>query len=546
MTQTRSLISILLCIYVQVIASDYNSVPVDGFNAFNLDTLDYKPSHNFSLTSGSANDSFTVFPEQKPQPADSGERTPRIQFYGLLGAETGDPLLNVYSNPGAYPNRDHATNVYILGHLPRLPLTLAYRYRYIDTYSDRFDSIWSSVPMVNSQEGLSHEHLAMALYNNSKLTMQLLYNWYEKWTATPYYFSPLYTGGFKLAPQLRYESGSVLFYSTWLFNRHSDYYDHVTALEYNDLSGTSGISAPLFTNVKGSVEFIFDYASDPEASIALRLQKLDSTSRVMWGLSATMFSDMHAAVNGFGLLKFTPNVQCSVSIARDHLSKERNYTFLENGTLVRYNSRKADQTNVYGALSYKNTILFPVSAALWTRYCSDPLQEKVSFSEGNTVITLDTSNSSATFFAGFHGTYSLSYRNIHCDLTPTLIYPIGKSLAHFKLPKRGRINLYYQQQNDNPVQAGVTVTYKDESALSYILPDENYTIQNFTAPAQTSVNIHLRVPFPAPFISSVVQRTAFIVDGGPVRLSGTQRVKEHPKGNLIGPAIYAGIEGIIK
>jgi hypothetical protein len=386
----------------------------------------------------------------------------------------------------------------------------------------------------------------MGRYQSPQLRVELMYNWYERWAVTPYYFSPFFIQGYTISPQLQYEQKNLMFYSSWILNKHSDYNDHISPLDYTDLSGRSGITVPLFLNVKSSMEFNYDNSLDPKASFYMRVYKCKQDSRFNWGISGSLFSDISVAVNWYGTIKINPQLLCSLNVARDHIQKIRPFTFIENSTEVEYVPMKINQTNFYSSLNFKDTLLFPVSAALWIRFCNNPLQEKISFTEEKAMIKQDTSKSSATLFAGFHGTYSLSFKSVHCDLTPTIIYPLGNSLQHFKLPKRGKIAFYYAQRIENPAFAGVVITYKGISSLNYLLEDGANAIQSFEAPENTSANIHLRIPFPAPLVSTIVKNTAFVFDGGPIRFAKQQRVLEHPHGNLIGPGIYAGVEGIIR
>ena len=88
----------------------------------------------------------------------------------------------------------------------------------------------------------------------------------------------------------------------------------------------------------------------------------------------------------------------------------------------------------------------------------------------------------------------------------------------------------------------VGIEKRDRVSLKY--RKDKYEIQEFTAPAQTSAYVSLKMPFHLPVFREHL-RTNFQIEAGPIRFSKEQRFVEHPKGNLIGPSISFGVNGLI-
>lgn len=124
--------------------------------------------------------------------------------------------------------------------------------------------------------------------------------------------------------------------------------------------------------------------------------------------------------------------------------------------------------------------------------------------------------------------------------------PLKTSLMRFKIGSTAQIDFIYSNLKPNPASVSLSLLYKDRSALSYPINNDISTIQTYISPAYTSVNFNIRIPFITPLINSVLKNTAFIANYGPLRTQEIQRIQEQPKGNLIGPTIYAGFEGMIR
>ncbi len=524
------------------------TVPIDGSNSFVYDSSRYLFNSNVSIITGSKNDPFFEIYSNTDFPG-KHKIMPNINLYGSLGAETGDPLFNQYLNDSSFPNRDHRTIFLMEGMLPQVPLTFAYHYRYVDTYSDRFDSLWSNYYNVNNQKmkynevGLSNENYGLVRYQYKDVYMQTAINKYEHWGATPYYFSPVFSKGYSVAPSLTYTYKSLILKTDCIIDHYSRYYDHINSANENNIIGECSIGWMSNTKLKSSVNFSYNNLKTPKASVSASL--FANTTRLRLGCTSKIFSDYNMAINGYGAFYINQNYQCSLSISRDHILAEKPYKFIEVTKLVQYEPLLFDQNNIYSTITYKDTIYYPVSFSLWYQYCSDPLWESIISDSNSTIIQQKIIKSSARSIVGFFGSYIITYKELSLKFTPNLMFPIGDLPMRFKLEKTAIFDISYSDRKSNPVSAAVSIICKDHASLNYLVNGNIDSIQTFRSPSFVSANINIRIPLVVPIVNSILQNTAFVVDAGPVRFSKKQRLREHPQGNYIGPAIYAGFDGRI-
>jgi hypothetical protein len=523
-------------------------VPLDGYNAFTYDTAQYLFNANLSIIYGSVNDSFYKI-KNIVDTSVVHKKWPYFDFSTSLKTETGNALFNWYSND-SHDKRYNENTFSITGAYPGIPITLAYKYRYNDTYSDRFDSLWHDYNFKNKksmsyyQEGLCREDLILARYQSASMIIEALYNSYSRWGASPLYFTPIFSEGNVLHPSVQYTTNRITLFSKWNIDNRSTYYNLRNPYITTDLASDNGIEMDLEKNITGKLEIAYDNSKNPETAVSLSFIK--SESRFRWGLSGTLYSDEHVAAKANGALTLNQNYGCSLSVSRDHLAKERAYDFYVNDWRVQYEPHVVDQTNLYGAISYEDTLLFPVKLAVWFQYCSNPIWESVSFPNNTTYIEQVTLPNTTQMVAGFYGNYFITYKKLKVNISPNLMIPLKTSLMRFKIGSTAQIDFIYSNLKPNPASVSLSLLYKDRSALSYPMNNDINNMQTYISPAYTSVNFNIRIPFITPLINSVLKNTAFIANYGPLRNQEIQRIHEQPKGNLIGPAIYAGFEGMIR
>jgi hypothetical protein len=540
-----------------------NAVPLDGFNTITFDTIGHTFSSERSYIEGFANDSFKLLPYEFTSKLDSTNKA-FMYCKGYLGAENGEALLNTYEPGGSYANRDHKTLFTAIGQLPKIPLILGYKYRYIDTYSERYDSIWSNAannnqPMLYSAEGLSHEHLGIAQYSSKTFSISSIYNWYTRWSATPYYFSPLYNTGNSLHTSVNYQHKAIKVFTKLLIDKHDLYLDHKTPTHYNDFILDAGIAADLSKSLAGIFNVQYSYLYNPEALVSVGFKK--HTEVYQFGVSGALYSNNSGSFYAFGTRQFSPHVQCSVRVGNDYLREGRSYTFKEKDTLVRYNSSKTHQTNFNIHVNYQDTIFSPIKISTWYQYCNKPLLESI-VKQKDTISINQVYNESEikNTYIGTYISYQIPITVVAVNLSGSVSLPVNSTnfnyRERFRMRKYGKIDATYELPGYNKPSLSVSMLFRDKASLTYqiITPDSirgpmfvsKREYETFSSPAFATAQFQLRIPFISPLFSSKINNPAFIFDIGPVRFNKEQRIQEHPRGNRIGPAIYASVEGYIR
>lgn len=511
---------------------------IDKSNSFILSTTSVLPNSNLSIISLSPNDTFLEVPVH-----DSNHL---LFISGDIGAETGEALLSRINKPGYYPNRDHRTTFSTVFSVPGIPLALNYKYLYTDEYTDRFDSIWIDYAKIThkkmqyDEDGLRHEHLVAMRYQQNNLLVQTSYNWYRRWNATPYFFSPVLSYGYSLNPLLTYSRNNLTLYSNWLINKHSEYYDHIYPTKYTDVSFANRLSIKLSSTLSTNLEARFDPALDPGAAFSASL--LHDGTIFNWNLSASIFNSNDFSLQGYGSLNLTPNINCSLSIARAYIPESRQFTFMEYNLPVSYNPISTDQIILYGSATYKDTFFIPVSVNTWFQHNNKPIWESITFYDDSAVINQMLYKNGESVL-GINGNCRVNFKSLYLDFYPSITIPLGNTVRRFTIQKMMDIELSYSPSDNNIISGSVRFHYRDSSYLNYILSDNSDLLETFTSPSQTGLYFKLDIPFMVPFIHRFTRNATLFIDAGPLRLSKTQRLREHPRGNQIGPAIYAGLKG---
>jgi len=536
----RFTITLLYLLLPSLLFSEPDSILVrlDKSNSFILSTTSTLPNSNLSIISLSPNDTFLEVPAY--------DSNSLLFISGDIGAETGEALLTRIYKPGYYPNRDHRTTYSTVLSILRIPLALSYKYLYTDEYTDRFDSIWTAYRIATHksmqyyEDGLRHEHLIGKHYQQNNLLVQTGYNWYRRWNATPYFFSPVLSYGRSLNPQLTYYSKNLTLYSNWLINKHSEYYDHIYPTEYTDVSFTNKLAIKLSSNLSTSLEARFDPALDPGASFCASL--LHDGTVFNWNLSASIFNSNDFSLQGYGSLNLTPNINCSLSVARSFVPKSRQFTFMEYQLPVSYNPISIDQVIFYSSATYKDTLLIPVSVNAWFQHNNKPIWESITFYDDSAVINqMPYKNGESVL--GLNGNCRVNFKSLYLDCHPSITVPLGNTIRRFEIQKMLDVVLSFSPSDSNIISGSVRFHYRDSSYLNYIQSENCDLLQTFSSPSQTALYFQLNIPFIVPFIHRFTRNATLFIDAGPLRLSKTQRLREHPRGNLIGPAIYAGLKG---
>ncbi|MBN1308661.1 MAG: hypothetical protein JXA18_12125 [Chitinispirillaceae bacterium] len=538
----------LSCLTVSLPAGPRGGIrfPIDGYNVFGAADSMIRFDRGFSFTAGEPDDSFHTVP--------SIDDSLRRAFHArcFLGAETGDPLLNGFTSSAPHPNRDHETRASVSCAGRKIPLTAVMRYRYIDTYSDRFDSIWARYEeitgrgMENSNRGLVDEAFAAAAYRWRTVRLSASIDRREGWHATPYFFSPIYEKELTVSPLLHYVNGPVRITSRGAYRKSSWYFDHEHPVDYNDPSLNTEAAVAPAGRLSGSLTLSYDAAVQPAASIRGGWYYKDSLINA--GVHGSVFSNLHSAADAYGTLRLGRQWRCSLAVARDYCPKERSSFFLEYDTVVMYEPRSIERNVLFSTIDWKAPVRCPAGISGWFFYNSRPRRESVSSRNDTLFISQAVDGGSTRSFMGLKGFLDIKRRFWSLSAVPAMMIPLGKKEnVHFFVGKTAVLALTGTTAGLTPASATIGLACSDRPTLNYLmsLPPAEPQVRTFTAPAFASLHVSCRIPFVVPFFPATAKTGLFSVEAGPINCTGHLRQKVHPRGNLMGPEIYAGFEWFI-
>lgn len=520
-------------------------VPVDGYNGVPVNDYLNVDGKGRLRTQGDPHDSFYTMPYKTDEDIS-------LLSGGLsLGAETGDPLLNTFTDEQRYDNRDHRTLMFGEIRHPSLPLTAAVRYRYVDTYTDRFDSLWrrsasAGEAMYNTTKGVNYEGYGAVHWEGKVADVGVSVNPFGRWHVTPYFFSPLLEEGVRFERVLRVnatkrlavESNHQMIRSRW-------YYDHVTAESFTDNVSDNRIA---FTaTAKTRVLLDMSYSSLVKPGVRLGGGGEYHDSVVHAGVNGSIYGNGEAggslfATSGQGAFR------CSVSVAREYVAKEREYTFMENDTAVAWRTAAFKRTALLAFVEWSDPHAAALHASGWIYHTSLPLREKMDFTDDTVVIRVDRDRHMANTVGGIRLHALFTKAHVAASLEPALLLPFGR---HNELPLSvtSMVDASFRLHSggNNPASVSVSIRYNSAPELSYPVIDNGgqTSVHRFYGEERFSGYLSLRVPFVLMPLHCIMNSTAFTLDAGPLSFTGSSRPLLFPKGNHFGPEIFAGFEGSI-
>ena len=523
-------------------------LPLDGYNTQYVDYRAPGMVKSLSYTGGRTDDPFYHFPVH-----DSGKH-PLLSGRVQLGAETGDPLLNSLTDTRSFPNRDHRS--YLGGEFrhPSLPLSCAGRYRYIDDYTDRFDSLWcrsrsvTGIDMYHSNKGVDYEKIAMVRWAGERLDAGARVNPYVRWHATPLFFSPLLEEGIAVDGRVRaLPTDRCTIESSYRFTRSQWYYDHMHGERFTDNVSENSLEYQWSPRVLVRAEINYSSLHHPELACGIGAGYADSLLElggILYGYSdGEVSGSVHAA------LSCCNAVRCSTSVSREYVPGERGYTFLQNDTVVTYVPRNIAGISWLGDVKWSGNGMLPVELEGWVFHTTDPVEALLH--TGNDTIRIEkrTSKRLVRTFAGCSGHADVVRGGFHLSLRTGVLLPFGeKQKVHLYCASFADAECEFASPGDNPMRFGISLHYNSTPHLSYAVTGDDNTYNRRTLYGEEwfSGSMKLRIPFLCLPLGSLFSGTAFILDAGPLSFGGKRRVQAHPGGNRIGPEIYAGFEGTIR
>jgi len=484
-------------------------------------------------------------------------RAPAFAASGGVSAELGDPLLNRFTNSPGY-NRDHATVFGSACRLPSVPGFVYSGYRYLDSYSDRFDEIWKKFEDVTDRsmeyykEGLAKEFIYGYALASGKVEARGNMRKYGSWGTTPFYFSPLYQSGYSTRHDFRVADGRRSFFASAGYDYHTDYFNHFESEKFNDVAVTAGLQRPLNKLINGRVVCDINTAESP--STKFEASVYDSLSTLMvWKAAGGIFNNLHPFA---GLqLSFRP-MRALTAFAEagwDYVPAQRAYRYKEYKRTVSYEPLAYETITFHTSLTYADTLFFPITLAAWYDYYERPIWERIEFDDGQPYISQDTLGNAAPWHVGGRASYEISWRMLSAELWGNTSLTPKKTIQRFSLPTVLGADLGCGRRAGGSPYAGMRFEYRSPVVLRY-RNDESDKIETFVAPAYTAISSIFHMPFILPFARDHLGSSVWI-EAGPVHISkqfldnpslANQRIKEHPSGNLIGPAVSVRFDAVIR
>ncbi len=534
----------------------YIPVHIDGFNTILINQEYPDQSLNmYSIIYGNPLDQFPFSSLTKFKPLyeiklDSLKKSDslfHLEVAASIGGETGELMLNAFEGM-EQENRDHFTTFATAASFPHSPLDLYFGYRYLDHYSDRYDGLWKSYEektgnkMSFDKQGLAYEFAGGYVLSGPITATSLKTTSYKHWGATPYYFSPVFSSGYLLAPSLIFSLPKSKLFIDFIFDYHKDFYDHVNFIEYTDESWDITWQRQLRKGISAQLSHHKDSRLSP--STRLNATVYGSIPELFkWTLSGNVFGNYR--VGGSLDVDYIqiPTITVNINTGWHFIPKTRDYTFWNDTKQIDYHAKKYDVATLHSSIQYDDTLFFPVQARVWLHYCEKPLWETFEWGSEKNILRQDTISNAARLTFGGKASYKITFKKFSATLWGNMaITPKNKEIR-YSLPRNLGADIAYGNPDNSSFYAMLRLENRDGSSLKYLDVGANETFQS-TIPATTSASLILKMPFILPFLKKYVH-TGFQIEAGPIQFSKEQRVLQHPRGNLIGPAISIGINGFI-
>jgi hypothetical protein len=542
------LISIILCIgYGQTGIGGR----INGYSLFTWSDSTWNGDDNFSIAGG-----YTSDPFYRVTLSDCADTTfPLLAGKMIIGAETGDPLLNRYYPGGGFPNRDHRSLAEVTIRHPAGKVGYIARYRYVDTYSDLFDKYWHTYrqqtehKMPYSNGGLASEVFTAVTFNGRRLYADASYTWFARWNASPLFCTPIYSRGYALATTARVNIENWEIVSQLCYTPTSWFYNSVTPQKYNDVDGSIyALFKPDHKSLYSAVIVEYDNRITPSVKTGCTVGISDSVKHI--GASASVYSDNETVGNLFGKVRLFKSLSCSLLVGRDLRPKERSYYFYVGETPIRYQTIKNGRTIASSEIRWDKRGVLSVTSAGWLHYCSQPLWETVPVTDaytGNLVIQQVRSPRSTRLFSGLRGNALMKWHYCTIVIRGGVVLPLDdKPLVRYHIGKTAAVDFTAAAAGRDPAKVTVSLTARDRVTLRYLYLTGKVLSEKLAAPALFSMDASLRIPVILPWVSKIFNGTAFRMSVNSLRLMNRQRIIEHPMGNKIGPEIVAGFDARIR
>lgn len=473
-----------------------------------------------------------------------------IQLSTQFTTEAGEMMLNEFEGYDR-KRRNNYSHVATSVEFPKTPLNLYFAIRNSNLYSERYDAIWNSFYHKNDENldslTFAFEPLANELYAGYSLrgpiaTTSLKTKSYRQFGLSPYYFNVVYRTGYTLYPSLNFNLRKSRVDVDFLFNYHKNYYNYKnnTYTEYADEGWDITWHRQLTKSITGTLGHHKNSSLTPSTHASAKLN--GTIEKILqWSLSGKVFGNLRPAgtvnISYMQIPMFTLNLNTSW----DYNAAGRRYTFYHSDKPVDYIPLEYESFKIHSSIVYNDTIFFPATATVWLDYYDKPLWETVESIDGRVIVRQDTIDNAAKLTFGGKGAYRIKWRKLSLDLWGNLTISPKNKKIRYSMPRNFGADLAYGSPDNDSIYAALYFENKDGSVLRY-RNENNKEFREYTSPAHTDISLFLKMPFRPPFIKNRM-RTDIYMKAGPIRIGEEQRIKEHPRGSLIGPSISIGLNG---
>ncbi len=526
-----------------------NFIWIDGYNAVEWDREYPERSRNVEGLVWGNSRAGPPWAPVTPLLRDSARESPeRAAVKALIGAETGDGLFNRFLE--SIPNRDHQTLVAAGLGLPEIRSSVHGRYHYVDTYSDRFDRLWSSYrkmngdPMRFAPEGLLLRRTLSWRTRRRQIMFDGNVAQYGGWGAAPRYFTPLYCRGWHLSQTARAHlhrlpmvlSGRIAYDSQQRYYTHQ----HARSFSLPRLQIRSDFA--LRSLSRSGVDLAWDAERKPSTSARLFIgHPAEETGGWRMELGAFENRDVFGSLRGS--VRLVEWLEADAELRRTVDPALPSYRFVTIGDTISYRCTSRNDFRFHGALSFiENTEPWfapgaPIHLRLrtWYDHSSHPPREEIDSTNATVEIRQISSPEPVTRAgAGLHiATHPGKLRG---ELTGGWSHSLGPARERLHRPWRIASTIAWNDSAGRLPWAWIRIEAAAPMTRTWFHTSPSR--QAYTMRIDETVGLYFQtgVPFHSPLFPRRLHPRVS-VQGGPISLLGPRRVKFHPLGNEFGPLI---------
>jgi hypothetical protein len=458
--------------------------------------------------------------------ADSSD-TAHILLSASLGAEPGDPLLNAYTGQATF-NRDHFSQSHVFLH--HGPLVLYGGYRYLDTYSDRFDSIWSAhalqgFAMQQSALGLAEELIGGAIISAKSSSAELGASRYSYWGHTPLWFTPLLHCGIRTYAEGRLSVGEWQMQTRLALQKQQRYLDRINPQQRTVVQLQANLSRQLWGS---TLPLTLTYAND--SLIPLSVAAEAPFELGVFKLAPHLGLDRYGMTGGIvagAQMSTILSGRMNVDWYRVPMSK--GYEYSELGQIV-----VVEDAIVSGLLMSLQVMSVAKDSLLWAqiRFERDGAAQIDKVEYGDTLhLTPCRVDARLVGTCGAGARYRAKSWQVMLAVAGERVLDGGP--MRLSLPFEGALSLRWHHPQATTLWGAISLCGR--SSVEYFRQEQSRSTTYSSAPRMW-VDMSIGVPLLMPLWTEVI-KPRVKVEVNSLTIAGKRRQPMHPLGNAIGPRL---------